>query len=66
MVSDINDPLSVRTSGTGIAKIIDLANCNSCSFIETQDLIDLYPDGRFQIIGRVDHSEMRGCSLMYQ
>lgn len=65
LVGDINDPLSSLQQGRGVAKIIDLANMNSCSFIETQDLIDLKPDGRFQILGRLNQADLRGCSLMY-
>jgi hypothetical protein len=64
-VSELNDPISVSEEGRGVAKIIDLANIDSCCFIETQDLIDLRSDGTFQILGRVDHSDIRGCSLMY-
>lgn len=65
LVSELNDPLSVLSHGTGVAKIIDLANMHSCSFVETQDLVQLREDGKFQILGRVDHSDTRGCSLMY-
>ena len=65
LVGDINDPLSSLVQGRGVAKIIDLANINSCSFIETQDLIELRADGRFQILGRLHQSDLRGCSLMY-
>lgn len=64
-VSELNDPITVLEEGKGVAKVIDLANIDSCSFIETQDLIDLRSDGTFQIIGRLDHSDIRGCSLMY-
>lgn len=65
LVSDINDPLSTLSEGSGIAKIIDLANRQTCSFIETQDMIKLQSDGRFEILGRADSSDIRGCSLMY-
>ena len=65
LVGDINDPLSSLEQGRGVAKIIDLANINSCSFIETQDLIKLRADGRFQILGRLHQADLRGCSLMY-
>jgi len=64
-VSEPNDPMTLLNSGTGVAKIIDLANRDSCSFIETQDLIHLNENGKFQIIGRIDNSDVRGCSLMY-
>ncbi len=64
-VSELNDPMTVMTQGIGIAKIIDLANLYSCSFIETQDIINLRTDGKFQILGRADQADIRGCSLMY-
>jgi len=65
LVGDINDPRLVGEQGRGPAKIIDLANINSCSFIETQDLIDLKSNGQFQILGRINQADLRGCSLMY-
>lgn len=65
LIGDINDPLSCMEQGRGSAKILDLANIDSCSFIETQDLIELRADGRFQIIGRIHQADLRGCSLMY-
>lgn len=49
---------------TGLVDIIDLANSNSCAFIATDDVGKLYPDGSFEIIGRLDHSDLRGCSLL--
>ncbi len=63
-VRDINDPLSVATNGTGALNIIDLANMNSCSFIATEDIGTIAPDGTFEVLGRLDHSALRGCSLM--
>lgn len=65
LVGDVNDPLSTSKQGRGAAKVIDLANIESCSFIETQDLIELKSDHRFQLLGRMDQADMRGCSLMY-
>ena len=44
--------------------IIDLANINSCAFIATQDLGKIKPDGRFEVLGRFDQSDIRGCNLM--
>lgn len=64
-ISELNDPFTIKNEGKGVAKIIDLANIHSCSFIETQDMIELRADGKFQIIGRVESSDLRGCSLMY-
>jgi len=49
---------------TGGMNVIDLANINSCSFIATQDLGKTYSDGSFEILGRFDHSDIRGCNLM--
>ncbi len=49
---------------TGGLNVIDLANFNSCSFIETQDLGRKHNDGTFEVLGRFDHSEIRGCNLM--
>lgn len=64
LVRDINDPLDVKTTGGGILNIIDLANIYSCSFIATEDIGNLKPDGTFEVLGRMDHSVLRGCSLM--
>lgn len=62
---DTNDPLSLlKNSKTGGLNIIDLANYNSCSFIATQDLGKVMPDGTFQVLGRFDQSDIRGCNLM--
>ncbi len=59
------DPLSLQEQGkTGGLNIIDLANINSCSFIATQDLGRVNLDGSFEIIGRFDSSDIRGCNLM--
>ncbi|HRQ50533.1 MAG TPA: acyl transferase, partial [Agriterribacter sp.] len=63
-----DDPLeilNVAGKGTsGVVNIIDLANIYSCSFIATDDAGKLYPDGSFEILGRIDNSDIRGCSLM--
>ncbi len=65
LVRDTNDPLSLVGEGkTGGINVIDLANLHSCAFIATQDLGKLQPDGRFEVLGRFDHSEVRGCNLM--
>ncbi|WP_228236313.1 acyl transferase [Allomuricauda sp. M10] len=62
---DTEDPLSLQTEGkTGGINIIDLANLYSCSFIATQDLGKTYPDGSFEVLGRFDSSDIRGCNLM--
>jgi non-ribosomal peptide synthetase component F len=65
LIRDINDPFSWRNDGkTGGVSIIDLANVYSCSFIATQDLGRMHPDGSFEILGRFDDAELRGCNLM--
>jgi len=65
MIADINDPLSfLETGRTGGINIIDLANLNSCSFIATQDLGRVFEDGSFEVLGRFDNSDIRGCSLL--
>ena len=61
-VKEINDPFSISKS-TGIINVIDLANFHSCSFIETQDLGRVTENG-FEVLGRVDNSEARGCNLL--
>ncbi|TAF49558.1 MAG: acyl transferase [Sphingobacteriia bacterium] len=60
-----DDPLQVQESGTGLLRFIDLANVHSCSFLQTQDLGRVYPDGRFEVFGRMDHADVRGCSLLF-
>ncbi len=65
MIRDTNDPLSfLPYNRTGGVNVIDLANIHSCSFIETKDLGKLHPEGRFEILGRFDNSDVRGCNLM--
>jgi hypothetical protein len=64
-VRDLYDPLEHLPDGrSGGIDIIDLANRYSCSFIETQDLGERFPDGTFCVRGRIDRSEIRGCNLM--
>jgi phenylacetate-coenzyme A ligase PaaK-like adenylate-forming protein len=64
MIRDDEDPFQVSDKGNGIINIIDLANTWSCSFIATDDAGKLYPDGTFEVLGRVDGSDLRGCSLL--
>ncbi len=62
---DTEDPLSIQPNGkTGGVNVIDLANLYSCSFIATQDLGKTYPNGTFEVLGRFDDSDIRGCNLM--
>jgi hypothetical protein len=65
LTRDTEDALSINPAGIpGGINVIDLANINSCSFIATQDLGRVYKDNTFEIIGRFDNSDIRGCNLM--
>ena len=65
LIRDTNDPLSLIGDGkTGGINVIDLANLYSCSFIATQDLGKSHPNGTFEVLGRFDTSDIRGCNLM--
>ena len=65
LVRDPNDPLTlIRTGQSGGLNIIDLANLYSCSFLATGDLGRCHEDGGFEVLGRFDHSDIRGCNLM--
>jgi len=76
LVRDEEDPLAVlssefrvqasdsRLTTRGVINIIDLANIYSCAFIATDDAGKLHTDGSFEVIGRIDNSDIRGCSLM--
>jgi hypothetical protein len=64
LVRQDDDPLDVRVSGSGVINIIDLANLYSCSFIATDDVGTVTPDGSFEVQGRVDTSDIRGCNLL--
>jgi hypothetical protein len=62
---DLSDPLSNKIEGRGLGlNVIDLANIDTCSFLALQDLGNIYPDGTFEVLGRIDFSDERGCSLM--
>lgn len=65
LTRDPEDALTLQQYGkTGGINVIDLANINSCSFIATQDLGCVYSDNSFEVIGRFDSSDIRGCNLM--
>ena len=64
LVRDVHDPKVVSEIGTGGINIIDLSNKESCAFIATQDLGKCYENGQFEVLGRFDASDVRGCSLM--
>ena len=67
MIRDTNDPLSYLAAGqTGGINVIDLANLYSCAFIATQDLGKVYENGKFEVLGRFDNSDIRGCNLLVQ
>jgi hypothetical protein len=68
---DEDDPLKVKRynrkatkPSTGLINVIDLANIYSCAFIATDDIGRLHPDGQFEVLGRSDYSDIRGCSLL--
>ncbi len=66
-IREINDPKQLVNDGiTGGVNIIDLANYFSCSFISTQDLGKIHPDNQFEIVGRFDNADLRGCNLLVQ
>jgi Acyl-protein synthetase, LuxE len=67
LLREEDDPFAIQIAGniiSGAVNIIDLANIYSCSFIATEDTAKLYPDGSFEILGRLDNSDIRGCSLL--
>jgi len=62
---DIYDPMNVSaTQGRGGLNVIDLANIYSCAFIATQDLVNIKSESEFEVLGRLDNSDIRGCNLM--
>jgi phenylacetate-coenzyme A ligase PaaK-like adenylate-forming protein len=64
LLRDEEDPLQIKQTGSGLINVIDLANIYSCSFIATDDVGKLYKDESFKVLGRMDGSDIRGCSLM--
>lgn len=68
LTRDITDPLSLMlpTGKQGVLNIIDLANFDTISFIATDDLGRAYADGSFEVLGRLDNADIRGCNLMIQ
>ena len=66
IISDPTDPFTIMPNGkSGVINIIDLANIYSCGFIQTSDIGIVKTDGSFEVLGRLDNSDIRGCSLMY-
>lgn len=65
LTRDTEDPLTILPKGkSGGINVVDLANYNSCSFIATQDLGKVHLNNSFEVIGRFDNSDIRGCNLM--
>ncbi|RIJ41418.1 long-chain-fatty-acid--protein ligase [Pontibacter oryzae] len=65
LLRDLNDPFDVRDDlRSGGINVIDLANVHSCAFIETKDIGRKHPDGSFEVLGRFDNSDIRGCNLL--
>jgi len=67
VATEANDPFFVVAPGkSGVLNMIDLANVDTCAFIATEDLGRVYADGTFEVFGRLDTSELRGCNLMVE
>lgn len=67
VATEINDPFcAVQPGKTGVLNIIDLANLDTVSFIQTEDIGRVHPDGSFEVLGRLDAAELRGCNLMVE
>jgi len=67
LATEINDPFCPVSPGrTGVLNIMDLANLDACSFIATEDVGKVYADGQFEVLGRLDAAELRGCNLMVE
>lgn len=64
LVREEDDPFAVHVAGTGVLNVIDLANIYSCSFIATEDVGRVHENRSFEVQGRMDNSDIRGCSLM--
>lgn len=65
IIREVSDPFSIAPIGkTGGVNVIDLANVDTCSFIETQDLGRINANGTFEVLGRFDNSALRGCNLL--
>lgn len=66
LIKEINDPMALATQArSGVIHIIDLMNLDTCAFIATADLGLSRDNGDFQVLGRIDHSDLRGCQLLY-
>lgn len=65
LARSVEDPFMVQESGRGCANIIDLGNFSTCSFIATDDLVEIEAGGRFRLMGRLQGSDLRGCNLLF-
>jgi hypothetical protein len=63
---ELNDPFGSLQEGSGVVCVFDLANIDSCCFLETQDIGQRGANGKLKILGRMDNSDIRGCNLLYQ
>jgi len=59
-----DDPLKTLYKGRGVLNVIDLANIDSCAFIATQDVGEVFSDKGFKVLGRMDNADIRGCNLL--
>ena len=66
LIRDITDPFQVGIAGMGGVNVIDLANIHSVAFLETGDIGKTHSDGSFQVMGRLDNSDVRGCNLLVE
>tara|TARA_B100001121_G_scaffold37717_1_gene32120 strand:+ start:581 stop:790 length:210 start_codon:yes stop_codon:yes gene_type:complete len=65
LIRDVNDAQNLNfNKKSGAINIIDLANYNSCSFIATDDMGKFVSESEFEVIGRIDNSDVRGCNLL--
>ena len=65
LISEPEDPFTLKNEGRGVINVVDLANIDSCSFIQLQDAGLLYENGTFDVLGRVNNADVRGCNLLY-
>lgn len=66
VLKEVNDPFSAKNLTSGLINVVDLANTHSCAFIETQDLGRWREGGHFEVLGRMDASDARGCNLLVE
>lgn len=66
ILKEVNDPFSAKNITSGLINVVDLANAHSCAFIETQDLGRYREGGHFEVLGRIDASDARGCNLLVE